>query len=96
MKTKQNKKEDWEERLRAIFFIKGKYEGKFIGFDDWKQFISQELQKVREETIKEVIEEIEMRLSFQEVGLREESDDEKGYKGALQDIIKTLKDKYKI
>ncbi len=52
---------DWKERLEAFYFEREKIlpnQSVGIDIDDWKEFISQELDKAREEGKLEVLEEL--------------------------------------
>lgn len=80
----------WSERFENRFYVKGmdcyhKMNGK-----DIKQFISQELNRQREE-IKDEVKKMKKRVPFQEAKWMPQDDKAEGYNDALTDVLNLLK-----
>lgn len=89
-------KKDWEQRLEDFYFEREKIlpsQSVGIDIDDWKEFISQELDKAREEVERKFVEKYHKRGKEMNAPYSEEDGKEfwqgykEGYNQGLKDMI---------
>lgn len=55
--TKQ--KQEWEERFSNFYWEQGEYINRKLGYNEWKNFISQEIEKAYQKGKEKTLEEVE-------------------------------------